>query len=114
MANAINQAGWVRVALAAATAAGHDKTGLPAPEPLTATPGAFWEGAELPEGLLNEVRVPPVAAALPKRLGSFPLWRGLTFFLDTLEPFYTKAAATGLDVFLGELNLTEDVGMESS
>jgi len=95
-------------------AAGHDKTGLPAPEPLTAAAGAFWEGAELPLDLLGEVRVPPVAAALPKRLGSFPLWRGSTFFLEALEPFYTKAAATGLDVFLGELNLKEDVGKESS
>ena len=33
-------------------AAGHDKTGVPAPEPLTAAPGAFWEEAELPEDLL--------------------------------------------------------------
>jgi len=93
---------------------GQAATGLPAPEPLTAAAGAFWEGAELPEDLWGEVRVPPVPAALPKRLGSFPLWRGSTFFLEALDPFYTKAAATGLDVFLGELNLTEDVGKESS
>jgi len=89
-------------------AAGQAATGLPAPEPLTAAAGAFWEGAELPEDLLGEVRVPPVAAALPKRLGSFPLWRGSTFFLEALDPFYTKAAETGLDVFLSELTTKED------
>ena len=89
-------------------AAGHDKTGLPAPEPLTAAAGPFWQGAELPLDLLGEVRVPPVAAALPKRLGGFPLWRGSTFFLEALDPFYTKAAETGLDVFLGELTTKED------
>jgi len=88
-----------------AQTAGHAATGAPAPEPLNAAPGAFWEGAELPEDLLGEVRLPPVPAALPKRLGSFPLWRGSTFFLEALDPFYAKAAATGLDVFLGELKL---------
>ena len=108
MANAINQADWGRGAWAAATAAGHDKTGLPAPEPLTAAAGPFWQGAELPLDLLGEVRVPPVAAALPKRLGGFPLWRGSTFFLEALDPFYTKAAETGLNVFLGELTTKED------
>jgi hypothetical protein len=34
--------------------------------------------------------------------------------LEALDPFYTKAASTGLDAFLGELNLKEDVGKESS
>jgi hypothetical protein len=63
---------------------------------------------DLPEDLLGEVRVPPVAAALPKRLGSFPLWRGSTFFLEALDPIYTKAAETGLDVFLAELTIKED------
>jgi uncharacterized Zn finger protein len=89
-------------------AVGHDKTGGPAPEPLTAAAGAFWEGADLPLDLLGEVRVPPVAAALPKRLGSFPLWRGSTFFLEALDPVYTKAAETGLDVFLGELSAKKE------
>jgi hypothetical protein len=36
------------------------------------------------------------------------LWRGSTFFLEALDPFYLKAAETGLDVFLGELTTKED------
>jgi uncharacterized Zn finger protein len=83
--------------------AGRKLTGAPAPEPLTATPGTFWEGQGLPADLLGEVRLPPVPAALPKRLGSFPLWRGSTFFLEALEPIYTQASPIGLDVFIGEL-----------
>jgi uncharacterized Zn finger protein len=62
----------------------------------------FWNGEPLPEDILGEVRIPPVAAALPKRLGSFPFWRGETKFLDAMESIYTKASAAGLRVFLGE------------
>jgi uncharacterized Zn finger protein len=77
---------------------------LPPAEPLTAECGRFWKGEELPGDLFGEVAAPPVPAALPKRLGNFPFWRGSTFFLDALEPLYTKAAPLGLDVFLGELS----------
>jgi hypothetical protein len=55
----------------------------------------------LPGDLFGEVRLPEVAAALPKRLGSFPFWRGKTPFLEALEPFYVKTSPVGLDVFLG-------------
>ncbi len=64
-------------------------------------PATFWGGAEWPGDLFGEVRLPEVAAALPKRLGNFPFWRGRTPFLEALEPFYLQAAPSGLDVFLG-------------
>ena len=53
-------------------------------------------------GAIGEVRTPPVAAALVKRLGSFPFWRGATPFQEALEPIYTQASPRGLAVFLGE------------
>ncbi|MFZ2089478.1 MAG: SWIM zinc finger family protein [Desulfobaccales bacterium] len=64
-------------------------------------PAAFWDGEELPGDLFGEVRLPEVTAALSKRLGGFPFWRGKSLFLEALEPFYLKAAPLGLDVFLG-------------
>ncbi|MFZ5452120.1 MAG: SWIM zinc finger family protein [Thermodesulfobacteriota bacterium] len=80
-----------------------DRIGVtePVPEEPLLEPAAFWAGEELPGGLFGEVRLPEVAAALPKRLGSFPFWRGKVLFLEALEPFYLKAAPLGLDVFLG-------------
>lgn len=77
-----------------------NKVSEPVPkEPLD--PAVFWGGEELPGDLFVEVHLPEVAAALPKRLGSFPLWRGKAPFFEALEPFYLKAAPRGLDVFLG-------------
>lgn len=66
-----------------------------APEPLSAEPGSFWEGGELPPE--EPASPPPVTAAIPKRLGSFPFWPGETPFLAIMERLYiTVAAAEGL------------------
>jgi uncharacterized Zn finger protein len=70
-------------------------------EPLAANADAFWRGGDLPADLFGEVTPPPVNAALPKRLGNFPFWRGTERFLEALEPVYTQASARGLDLFLG-------------
>ena len=81
-----------------------DETAAPpaAAEPLPAEAGAFW-GSGSPVGLaLGEVRVPPVAAALPKRLGNFPFWRGKESFLEALERIYTTSSTIGMDTVLGE------------
>ena len=72
------------------------------PEPLPADPASFWKDPELPADLLGEVAIPPVTAALPRRLGGFPFWRGNERFLEALEPVYKQAAQRGLDAFLGE------------
>jgi uncharacterized Zn finger protein len=71
-------------------------------EPLPTDPAAFWAMGNLPDDLFGDVRTPPVVAALPKRLGNFPFWRGEERFLDALEPVYRQAAQRGIDTFLGE------------
>jgi uncharacterized Zn finger protein len=72
------------------------------PEPLTADRAAYWGGGPLPEESADAVEAPPVAAAVVKRLGNFPFWRGGERFLDALEPIYKQASERGLDVLLGE------------
>ena len=72
------------------------------PEPLQADAGVFWSGGKLPDDFFGEVRLPPVSAALLKRLGNFPFWRGSEHFLDAIAPVYAQAAPHGLDIFLGE------------
>ncbi len=69
---------------------------------LTSDISKFWNGEPLSDDIFGEVRIPPIAAALPKRLGSFPFWRGEEKFLDVMESIYAKASPVGLKVFLGE------------
>ena len=78
------------------------KEAAPPAESLFADPTRFWGGGTLPEGFPGEVRVPQFPAALPKRLGSFPFWRGKEGFLDAMEAIYTAASITGLNVVIGE------------
>jgi uncharacterized Zn finger protein len=73
-----------------------------APEPLPADPQAFWSAGELPADLFGDVTRPPVAAALPRRLGSLPFWRGSENFLDALQPVYRDASQRGQEVFSSE------------
>ncbi len=74
----------------------------PAAEPLPADAGAFWGADDAKTITLGEVRIPPIAAALPRRLGSFPFWRGGEGFLDAMEAIYAIASPAGLAVLLGE------------
>jgi uncharacterized Zn finger protein len=71
------------------------------PEPLSGDAANFWMGGALPGDFFGEVRLPPVAAALPKRLGNFPFWRGDERFLDAMETIYATTAPRALDVFVG-------------
>src|SRR2546423_684572 len=70
-------------------------------EPIAVNGDSFWRGGDLPVDLFGEINLPPVSAALPKRLGNFPFWRGAERFLEALNPAYTQASERGLDVFLG-------------
>lgn len=79
-----------------------DEEEEPLPEPLPSDPDNFWGAVGHQDDFFGEVRVPPVAAALPRRLGKFPLWRGQENFLDALEKIYGKASPIGMEVFLGE------------
>jgi uncharacterized Zn finger protein len=72
------------------------------PEPLSPGPGRFWVSNRISDDFYGEVRSPAVAAALPKRLGSFPFWRGKVRFLDAIEPIYTQASERGMGLFLGQ------------
>lgn len=77
------------------------KTATPA-EPLSADLAKFWSGNPLPEDFFGSVEAPPVRAAILKRLGNFPFWRGEQRLLDALEPVYRDASRRGLEVFLGK------------
>jgi len=71
-------------------------------EALTSDISKFWNGETISDDIFGEVRIPPMPAALPKRLGSFPFWRAEERFLDAMESIYAKASPVGLKVFLGE------------
>jgi uncharacterized Zn finger protein len=70
-------------------------------EALTSDILNFWNGSPLPDDFFGEVSIPRVSAALPKKLGSFPFWRGNKRFLDAMEMIYANASPIGLNVFLG-------------
>ena len=70
-------------------------------ESLPTDPRQFWDGDPLSDLLFGEVKVPPVNAALPKRLGNFPFWRSREPFLPAMEGIYRAASEKGLEVFLG-------------
>ena len=79
-------------------------------EPLTCDITGFWGGTGLPDNLFGEVRTPPISAALPKRLGNFPFWRGEQKFLEAIEPVYVQASTAGMELFLGEWVAGRKVG----
>ena len=62
------------------------------PEPLPDSAAAFWNGGAIPENLLGVANLAPSGAALPRRLGKFPFWRGRENFLDGLDAIYRAAA----------------------
>jgi len=70
-------------------------------EPLAAETESFWTGSALPDDFFGEVLVPPLPAALPRRLGNFPFWRGQERFLEAMNPVYSEAARRGLNTFIG-------------
>jgi uncharacterized Zn finger protein len=72
-------------------------------QPLPLDPDVYWKGSvRLPDGVMGDVTPPPVAAALPRRLGPFPFWQGQKPLLDALEPIYRKASQHAVTFLLGE------------
>jgi uncharacterized Zn finger protein len=63
------------------------------PEPLPAVPEAFWAVGELPEDAGASAPVQRTGAAIAKRLGKFPFWRGQGLLLDFLDRVYMETAA---------------------
>lgn len=80
----------------------------PLSEPLTSDVSKFWSGDSVSDDLLGGALIPLVPAALPKRLGNFPFWRGEERFLDAIEPIYVQASPLGMNVFLGEKGHFDD------
>ena len=78
------------------------RSGQSLPEPLPVDLAEFWRGGntEPEEDADQPARIPPVSAALPKRLGSFPFWRSEESFIPALEEIYRRASRAGLNVFL--------------
>ncbi|MCX6339403.1 MAG: SWIM zinc finger family protein [Candidatus Aureabacteria bacterium] len=74
-------------------------------EPISSDLKTYWDGGEIPDDLFGEVSIPRVPAALPKRLGSFPFWRGEERFLEAIEPIYEAASPRGLDTYIGEYTM---------
>jgi len=72
-----------------------------AAEPLAATAAEFWAGSPIPEAVFEGVEAAEASAALPRRLGKFPFWRGREPLLKSIEPLYSEAASRGLELFLG-------------
>ena len=82
--------------------AGRDAAQSP-PEPLPSDPALFWgpQDASDDRDVSEPASIPAVAAALPKRLGSFPFWRGERAFIVAMEEVYGAASAGGREVYLG-------------
>jgi uncharacterized Zn finger protein len=70
-------------------------------EGLPTSPALFWEGSPVGD-LFGEVETPPVEAAVVRRLGKFPFWRGEKPLVESVEAAYVSASKRGLEVFLGE------------
>jgi uncharacterized Zn finger protein len=72
------------------------------PEPLSAEPEPFWGEGGVREDLFGEVSISPVTAALPKRLGKFPFWRGEDDLVRILTEIYRNVSSVGMGLYLGE------------
>jgi len=73
-------------------------------EPLPIERDKFWNGEAITDDFFGEVSIPEVHGAIPKRLGSFPFWRGEENFLYVIEKIYSNSSLIGLNIFLGEVN----------
>lgn len=62
------------------------------PQELPVDPLIFWDYKLENGGQRPLAQVPAVDAALPKRLGSIPLWRSEARFLDLMEEYYRSAS----------------------
>lgn len=73
------------------------ETHQPAPEPLPHSRSAFWPELEIPADLVAMSVADTDIAALPRRLGQFPFWRGSTPLLESLDRTYATAGRVARD-----------------
>ncbi len=62
--------------------------GAPESVPLPADPSDFWKDGPSGSAHARPAEPPPLTAALPRRLGPFPFWRGEQPFLECMERLY--------------------------
>ncbi len=70
-------------------------------EPLCADPVRYWSPVTDRHASTAEAQAPELAAALVKRLGRLPFWRGRETFLEAMESTYIRASAKGLEILNG-------------
>jgi uncharacterized Zn finger protein len=75
---------------------------------LPTDPDSFWGKSDARHDFLGEIAVPETHAALPKRLGNFPFWRGEKIFIDTLAAMYEEASEAGFDIVAGDFGGNEE------
>lgn len=81
------------------------------PEPLPLGHADFWSGEVLPEDFLIGSPLFSSQAAILRRLGNFPLWRGKESLEKSLKQVYIKAPEIGLKLATGEgLDIEEHKG----
>ena len=71
------------------------------PEPLPIDPLAFWNPPSLPDAAAGPLLAPAKPAALLRRLGPFPFWRGERSPLEELEPIYAAMGRSALEALGG-------------
>lgn len=64
-------------------------------EALPANAEEFWGAKEIAADLLGDVSDARVVAALPRRLGNLPFWRGQQPLVEALGPAYEGGASAG-------------------
>lgn len=77
-------------------------TTTPPPEPLPADPAQFWKPATAPDTTAGPTMAVVKEAALPRRLGKFPFWRGRLNFHEFLDGVYTRASAHAAEVLTAD------------
>lgn len=72
------------------------------PDPIAPDPDEFWGRSQGEQNTQEPAEAPAIPAALPKKLGSFPFWRGEEGFIPALEDIYGNASGTGLGIFIDD------------
>ena len=72
------------------------------PEALPEDPEVFWKSEAPVSHAPTDPSIPVIPAALPRRLGGFPFWRGNEDFLEVLSEIYDEASSASFEMVSGE------------
>jgi len=71
-------------------------------ETLPEDPEVFWKPETSVSPAPAAPSIPVIPAALPRRLGGFPFWRGHDDFLEALSEIYDEASSASFEMISGE------------